>query len=99
MLDAEVVFQSIRQLSIFDDQDHAARHFRMIGNEHLQLFIGFRATRTLRAMLEKNNRFFLRTFEEGPQILFLVKFNEHDRRVADGNGNEEQRIAGQGNHR
>jgi hypothetical protein len=33
--------------------------------------------RTLRAMLEKHDWFFLRTFEEGGQILLFTKFNDH----------------------
>jgi hypothetical protein len=97
--DSKVLFEGVGKLSIFDDQDHTAWDIRVIGEECLELFIGHGTPRTLRAMLEEHDRFFLRTLEKRAQVLFLVEFNEHDRRVTDGTMNEEQRIAWQGNHR
>lgn len=97
--DSKVLFEGLGELPIFDHQDYTAGDIRVIGKECLELFIGLGTPRTLRAMLEKHDRFFLRTLEKRAQVLFLVEFNEHDRRVTDGTLNEEQRIAGQGNHR
>jgi len=89
--DSEPVLKRVREFAIFYHQDHAAGDVGIVRPENFHLFIGSGAARTLRAMLENHDRFLLRTFEQRPQVLFRVEFDEHDRRVADRTGNEEQR--------
>lgn len=72
VLDTELFLQRVGELPIFNNQDHAARDFGMSREEVLYLCVGSGAARTLRAMLEKHNRFFLRSLEKRVKILFLV---------------------------
>lgn len=70
--DAKPIFQFAGKFPIFDHQDGAAGCPGILGNEGLELFVGCRAARTLRAMLENNDWIFVRTLDELLQILFTV---------------------------
>ena len=77
MFNPEFVLQRVGDLPVFDNQDHGAGNGGIFSGERPHLIVSSGATRTLRAMLEKHDWFFLRTFEEGDQILLFAKFKYH----------------------
>lgn len=70
MPDSQAVLEFVRDPAIFDHQYSSTWGARVVGHKGLILFIGRRASRALRAMLENNDWIFVRTFEELLQVTF-----------------------------
>jgi len=62
--DSELLFERLGEFAILNNQNHAAGDVGMFCQESLYLVVGSGTARTLRAMLEKHNRFVLRSLEK-----------------------------------
>ncbi len=71
------VLQFVGKTAIFDHQNGTAGYTGVAGHEGLILFVGCRASRTLRAMLENHDWIFVRSFKKLLQVLLLVEFDDH----------------------
>jgi hypothetical protein len=69
--DAEALCDGVRQFAILNDENHATEQIVKSFHKICELFVGLRTDRTLRAMLENENRIGFRPLHESFEILIL----------------------------
>ena len=86
----ETILNRIRFVTVFEDQNQTAGNIAVGLDKLVQLIKGVSANPALRAMLEKQDRFFAGSLDKSVQVLTLLQLNEHGFRLADRNLNEER---------
>jgi len=81
--DAKALFHFVGDVTILNNQNQPTGNRGIVLLEGLKVFNHPRTSRTLRAMLEKQNRFMLRPLQKFLEILFFAQFDDHEFRLPD----------------
>ena len=83
MANAESLYDFVGNLAILDHEDQAAGYAGVLELKGFKLLDHSGASPALRAMLEKQYRLHLRSFEKLFEVLYFVQFDDHEFRLPD----------------